>query len=88
MQGWNAGELWGYSPARAVLALGLQLGWSMLLLCAVGVILTWREQSAFCAYWLVGVGGWLGSAVVLPGLLPYHPAYSFSVRLARAGAGG
>jgi hypothetical protein len=77
MQGWNAGELWGYSPARAVLALGLQLGWSMLLLCAVGVILTWREQSAFCAYWLVGVGGWLGSAVVLPRLLPYHPAYSF-----------
>lgn len=81
MHGWNAGELWGYSPARAVAALVLQVGWSMLVLAGCGVVLLWRQQRAWSAYWLMGTAGWLGSAVVLPGVLPYHPAYSFLLAL-------
>ena len=67
----------GLSSRHAVLAAVAQVSWPACLLAAPGAVLLWRRDATQAAFWVGSAAVWLGAAVVLPGVLPYHSAYSF-----------
>lgn len=71
----NEGATWGYSPARAVLALVSQLSWPVALVAAVGFVWTASRRSAEGTYWLVLALTAGGAVLVLPRFVVYHPHY-------------
>lgn len=81
-RGWNAGEAWGYSSSRALLACATQLGWPVLLLAGFGALCAGQRGTPADWYWLSWAGLWVVCPLALPHVVVYHPAYSFPFALA------
>lgn len=71
----------GYSSAHAVFGAVAQVSWPVCLLAVPGLAIMWRRDRAQAVFWAAAGCAWAGSAVALPKVLPYHPAYIFPLML-------
>lgn len=71
----------GYSSAHAVFGAVGQVSWPVCLLAIPGLAIMWKRDRSQALFWAAAGCVWAGSAVVLPKVLPYHPAYIFPLML-------
>lgn len=67
----------GLSSAHALFGLVAQVGWPVCVLAVPGAVLVWRRDRPQALFWVGAAGVWVGTAAVLPLVLPYHSAYVF-----------
>ena len=74
--------VWGGDTSlKAVFSLVAQASWPAAVLAPVGLVMLWRRDRRQAGYWGTAAAAWVGGGVVLPGVLPYHSAYSFAAAL-------
>jgi hypothetical protein len=71
----------GATSVKAVQSLVVQASLPVCVLALPGLVLLWRRDRQQAAFWAAAAGGWAGAGVALPGVLPFHSAYTFPLAL-------